>query len=323
MACRDISKGKAAAESLLHTIKDAKIEVRSLDLTNFRSMRTFVKEIDHCDILVNNAGAMFPILDFVSCGSEKIEKTFMTNYLGPFYLTISLLPIMGVNKEKASDDYPERRIVNVGSRLEKRSSLRDTMKSTSIQKILRETFVNGLNGNGDSKYNMWTAYANSKLCNLLFTYELSRRLTQDSYDHTNMRTSNIVVNAGKIILPTKYSPGLVIFFCFKVTPGMVNTNLSRWLPTWQRFALAPILPLVLRSPNQGAEAVVRVATSPALKGISGRFFDEKETPFDSSAASQSKEIASSLWEESVRLIRSIEREIEEEDRLSAISNGQR
>lgn len=213
LGCRDEKKGKAAAESILKTVKGvSKVQHRTLDLTDFRSIRKFVSEIDHCDILINNAGAMFPKHQLVPVGSDAVEKTFLTNYLGPFYLTMRLLPVL----LKRSSSFPtedgissagiafERRIVNVGSRLEKNSSFRGlSLPHEAINDILRDAVINGKHSNsvdaGKISYNMWTAYANSKLCNLLFTFELSRKLSEGSYGQLLVgggQLEGLAVNAG-------------------------------------------------------------------------------------------------------------------------------
>lgn len=109
-----------------------------------------------------------------------------------------------------------------------------------------------------------------------------------------------------------------------MTPGMVNTDLSRWMPLWQRVLAYPVLPWILRSPRQGAESVVQVAISPALNGLTGLFLDGKEPlhrPIASSDASHSKEISSALWAESLRLVEAIDRHLDEEDARIAADAG--
>ena len=109
-----------------------------------------------------------------------------------------------------------------------------------------------------------------------------------------------------------------------VTPGMVNTDLSRWLPLWQRVLVYPILPWVLRSPSKGAESVVQVALSPVLNGVTGKFLDGKEPlhrAIASSEASHSKEISSALWAESLRLVQAIDRYLDDEDTKIAAGAG--
>ena len=113
-------------------------------------------------------------------------------------------------------------------------------------------------------------------------------------------------------------------FVSLVTPGMVNTDLSRWLPLWQRVMVYPLLPWFLRSPSQGAESVVQVALSPALKGVTGKFLDGKEPlhiAIASSEASHSKEISSALWAESLRLVQAIDSYLDDEDSRIAAGAG--
>ena len=106
---------------------------------------------------------------------------------------------------------------------------------------------------------------------------------------------------------------------------MVNTDLSRWLPLWQRLLVYPVLPWILRSPSQGAESVMQVALSPALNGVTGKFLEGKAPPLHrpiaSSEASHSTEISSALWAESLRLVEAIDRHLDEEDAQIAADIG--
>ena len=222
LGCRDEKKGKSAAESISKTVKgDSKVQYRVLDLSDFRSIRNFASGIDHCDILINNAGAMFPKHELVSFGSSTIEKTMLTNYLGPFYLTMKLLPLLlkpscySTESGSSSSISFERRIVNVGSRLEKTSSFRGlSPQNAVINDIIRDSIIRGNHKiSGDSgkiTYNMWTAYGNSKLCNLLFTFELSRKLAEGSFGQQLVgelqpgTTPPLSVNAGGVVVYKSY-----------------------------------------------------------------------------------------------------------------------
>lgn len=153
LACRDVQKGSKAALKIRKMVKRrVKLSVYELDLSSFESIRKFVFEINKnsidVDVLVNNAGIM-------ACPYAKsvdgFEMQFAVNHLGHFLLTNLLLPQMQ-NKEDA-------RIVTVSSALYKRAKL---------------TFL--FNFDDENDYNPSQAYARSKLANILFTKELSKRL---------------------------------------------------------------------------------------------------------------------------------------------------
>lgn len=265
LGCRDEKKGKAAAESISNTLKGiAKVQHRRLDLTDFRSIRKFVSEIDRCDILINNAGAMFPKYELVPYGNKIIEKTLLTNYLGPFYLTMKLMPVL----LKRSSNFPtqdgisssgiafERRIVNVGSRLEKNSSFKGlSPPHEAINEILRDAVIHGRHGNsadpGKMSYNMWTAYANSKLCNLLFTFELSRKLSEGSYGSQleGLGTTALSVNAGgqsSNLVCIKFTSISCVHLFFSDT----RNGQYRFVPMDALMAACVSLPCVALDPSQ-------------------------------------------------------------------------
>jgi len=140
MACRDVSKGTAAAASLT-----GDVEVRALDLADLSSVHTFAESItDDVHLLINNAGVMATPLRRTADG---FELQLGTNHLGHFALTGLLLP-------KLRD-----RVVTL---------------SSAVHWIGRIN-LNDLNWE-HRRYSRWPAYAQSKLANLLFTFELSRQL---------------------------------------------------------------------------------------------------------------------------------------------------
>src|ERR1700754_2705042 len=141
MACRDVSKGTAAAATVT-----GDVEVRALDLAALSSIRTFPASVtDDVHLLINNGGVMATPNRRTADG---FELQLGTNHLGHFALTGLLLP-------KLRD-----RVVSV---------------SSAVHWIGRIN-LNDLNWER-RRYSRWPAYAQSKLANLLFIYELSRRLT--------------------------------------------------------------------------------------------------------------------------------------------------
>ncbi|MBB4912351.1 oxidoreductase [Actinophytocola algeriensis] len=141
LACRNVDKGNAAAATMADTV-----EVRALDLANLASVHEFATSVDEpIDVLVNNAGVMaIPHRRTV----DGFEMQIGTNHLGHFALTGLLL------------DRIRDRVVTVSSTVH----LAGKVDLTDLNWERR-------------RYQRWLAYCQSKLANLLFTYELARRLT--------------------------------------------------------------------------------------------------------------------------------------------------
>ena len=127
-------------------------------------------------------------------------------------------------------------------------------------------------------YDPWRAYGQSKLANVLFTYELARRLPPGS---------GATANA--------------------LHPGIVDTELARYLvpagrepPLWQRPLLAAARALAL-TPEQGAATSVHLAAAPEVEGVSGKYFDGCR-PVGSSRESYDEGAARRLWDASAELV---------------------
>jgi NAD(P)-dependent dehydrogenase (short-subunit alcohol dehydrogenase family) len=147
IACRNTAKGEAAASGMAGMAGMAgTVQVRSLDLADLDSVRAFASALsDPVDILINNAGVMALPLRRTADG---FEMQFGTNHLGHFALTGLLL------------DRIRDRVVTVASGAHRLGKIR----------------FDDLNWD-QGRYQRWSAYGQSKLANLLFTYELARRLT--------------------------------------------------------------------------------------------------------------------------------------------------
>lgn len=152
MAVRSVERGETAKNELLQQIPNANLDVLALDLSDLESVRRFatlfLKQFSKLSLLVNNAGAMGGPYQKTKDG---FELQFGTNHLGHFALTGLLLP--------ALFEAEQARVVNVSSRAHEGARLD----------------FNDLHG--AHGYRRWRAYGRSKLANLLFTYELQRRLT--------------------------------------------------------------------------------------------------------------------------------------------------
>jgi NAD(P)-dependent dehydrogenase (short-subunit alcohol dehydrogenase family) len=151
LTSRDPNKGAAAITAIKAAHPNANVEVVPLDLANLGSVRAFAQRIldspDQVDILVNNAGVMAAPRAKTADG---FELQFGTNHLGHFALTGLLLPAF---KQQVGT-----RVVTVASNSHKSGE----MRLDDLQ--------------GEQHYSRWGAYAQSKLSNLLFMYELDRKL---------------------------------------------------------------------------------------------------------------------------------------------------
>jgi len=191
-------------------------------------------------VLLNNAGAI--VLTRQQTG-DGIERTFALNHLGYFLLTCLLLDTL-----KAS---APARIVNVSSDAHRGAILE--LDDLQCQ----------------HQYRGFWAYARSKLANILFTYELARRL----------EGTGVTVNA--------LHPGLV------ATNFLANNGLlGKFL--WVFLAIRGI------SPQRGADTAVYLASSPEVEGITGQYF-EKRQAIPSSQVSYDQDAALALWQASLDL----------------------
>jgi retinol dehydrogenase-12 len=224
LACRNVDRAKEAKEKILALTKCAptKVFVLKLDLCGFDSVRKFIKEFRALNVplhgLVNNAGVM---MQDRSLTQDGFEMVFTANHLSHFLLTHLLLPEL-----KKTDG----RIVNVSSCLHKMA------KEFNFDDVMSER-----------NYTLFGTYSQSKLANILFTFELQKRLKAEGSRVT----------------------------CNVVHPGCVRTEVTRNMGVVMRAAnalVAPFLLMLQKTPHEGAYCTIHVATAPELEGIGGRFF---------------------------------------------------
>ncbi len=239
MVCRDQSKGEAAQAEIKQKSGNPSVDLLIADLSSQQSIRHLAQAViaryPQVHILVNNAG-MSPSHRAVTI--DGIEKTFAVNHLAPFLLTNLLL-----DHVKAS---APARIV--------------TVASTAQNAINFDDLQN------EKHYSVWEVYGQSKLANILFTYELARRL----------EGTGVTANC--------------------LHPGVVSTNLARDLnPLFRAMAR-----LFFTSAEKGAHNSIYVASSPEVEGRSGKYF-VKQREARSSAASYDTASAQRLWQISEHL----------------------
>jgi NAD(P)-dependent dehydrogenase (short-subunit alcohol dehydrogenase family) len=256
LACRDTAKAETAAARIRAAAPRAGIETLRLNLASLASVRLAAEQFrsshQHLDLLINNAGVIHPARAMTEDG---FELHLGVNHLGHFALTGLLLDrLLAV---------PGSRIVTVSANGHRRGNIRlDDL-------TLRHGYV--------------AAYGQSKLANLMFTYELQRRLAAAG-------TQTIAVAAH---------------------PGNAQTAVGRDLPGWLRAVLSPRLrPLnswLVQNAQMGALPTLRAAADPAASG--GDYygpaglgeFTGHPARVKSSARSHDAGTQRRLWEESERL----------------------
>ena len=243
MACRSLEKAEAAQARIVEAVPKASLRVIHLDLSSLASVQAFAEVFreayDRLDLLINNAGVMIPPLTKTADG---FELQFGTNHLGHFALTGFLLPLI--------NQTPQARIVTV---------------SSAAHRFGKIDFDNL---NAEQGYAKWPFYGQSKLANLLFTYELQRRLARAG-------ESTIAVAAH---------------------PGWTATNLQQH--TGQVQFLNRFFAMM---PEQGALPTLYAATAPNVSagtyyGPDG-FFEMNGYPAQvtSSPRSYDRAVAARLW----------------------------
>jgi NAD(P)-dependent dehydrogenase (short-subunit alcohol dehydrogenase family) len=216
LAVRNLDKGKEAAAAIAAASPGADVSLQELDLGSLASVRSAADELkstlDHIDLLINNAGLMYPPKGTTADG---FELQFGTNHLGHFALTgllvDHLVPVTGSRIVTVS---------SVGHRLNAAIHFDDL--------------------NWEHRYNRFAAYGQSKLANLLFTYELERRLAPH----------------GTTIAAAAH-------------PGGSDTDLMRHLPNTLQLAM-PVLRRLVQPADMGALPTLRAATDPGVLG--GQYF---------------------------------------------------
>ena len=214
MACRDLERGQSALEDVKRSLPGADLEVRQLDLADLESVESFAgtfEDGDRLDVLVNNAGIMAPPRR--SETSDGFETQFGVNVLGHFALTARLLPL--VLEADAG------RVVWLASIAHKQGRI-------DLEDL-----------NSESAYDPWAAYQQSKLADLMLSFELDRRLAD---------TPAISVAAH---------------------PGISATELTEDMMDGSRIKAAianVVMPILAMPPWKGALPTLVAAVSPDLEG---------------------------------------------------------
>lgn len=241
LACRNEEKGTQAVEDIKEKTDNQNIHFIQCDLASLESVKNCAEEFkirfDRLDVLINNAGL---ILFQLEKTKEGFEKQFGVNHLGHFYLTHLLM-----DRLKTS---PEPRVVNVSSKSHYRGKIRFEFLKGEID---------------SSKYNGMVAYSQSKLANVLFTKELSKR-------HPEITTHSL-------------------------HPGVVKTNIgNKNNKSWISLVWTLMKPFMI-SEAKGAKTSVYLATSPEALTTSGKYW-ENQKEVNPSDLALDEALAKRLWE---------------------------
>ncbi len=259
MAVRDLAKGGQAAAAIQRTTPQANLELLVLDLADLASVHRFAERVaasyDRIDVLLNNAGVM-AIPRRVTVNG--FEMQFGTNHLGHFALAGRLLPLILRT--------PHARVVTVSSG----AHAFGRMRFDDLQ--------------GERSYSRWGAYGQSKLANLLFAYELQRKLAA----------------AGSSAISVAAHPGYAATNLQGVGPQMDGSRISERV-------MAAANRLLAQSAAMGALPQIYAATAPDVRGgdyfgpdglMGQRGFPRKVR---SSSRSYDQAAAARLWRESEKL----------------------
>ncbi len=243
---RNRERTEAAAAQVRGAAPDAQVEVELADQGSLAQMRALGARLrdrlDHLDVLLNNAGAMHTSRKTTEDG---FELTFGVNHLGYFVTTLELLPLL-----RAA---PAARVVNVAS---------DAHSAAKLD-------LDDLNWER-RRYGAFPVYGTSKLCNILFTRELARRL------------------AGTRVTANSLHPGVVRTGFGRNDGGLLS-------------GIVKLVGVFLISPETGAETSVYLCSSPEVDGVSGGYF-ARSKQIEPRRAGRDDAAARELWTRSAEMV---------------------
>lgn len=247
MLCRNRERGEAVQSEIKAATGSPKVELIVADLSQLSEVRRAAAEFkqshERLDVLVNNAGGIRTQREITADG---VECTFATNYLSGFLLTQLLMDEL--------EAVSEARVINVSSVAHRRGK------------------IDFADLNGTRRYSFAKAYGQSKLAQILFTYELANRLTG----------TGVTVNA--------------------LHPGPVASSFTNGFRGIARLVAALIYAVIGISAEKGARTTLYLASSPEVTGVSGKYFVTCR-PTPSSKPSYDEATRRRLWSLSEELTR--------------------
>ncbi|XP_055361819.1 retinol dehydrogenase 11-like isoform X2 [Betta splendens] len=250
LACRDQRRAQAAVQEITMETGTQQVIFMHLDLASLKSVRcfaeTFLRTESRLDLLINNAG-----LAKDGRTEDSFGMIFGVNHLGHFLLTVLLL-----DRLKASGS---GRVVTVAS------------KGYELGKIDFECLTTHRDlAQGTSGFQVFMKYCDSKLCNVLFTYELARRL----------QGSGVC--------------------CYSLHPGAIKTDIGRYSSFWWQLVIKPVVFLFFVDAESGAQTTLHCALEQGMEHLSGHYFSQCAPLLDVQAKARDAAVAKKLWELSER-----------------------
>ncbi|KAI4462291.1 phosphatidylinositol-glycan biosynthesis class f protein-related [Holotrichia oblita] len=246
LACRNRDRAEDALRRIIKATNNKNVTYKLVDLKSLQSVRDFAADInkneERVDILVNNAGVMLDNDDYTKDG---IQTVLHVNHISPFLLTHLLI-------DKLKKSAPSR-IVNVSSLAAKNAAL--SVKTVDKMNSIPKDFLN------------FEMYNNSKLCNILFTTELAKRLAE----------TGVTVNV--------------------LHPGLIASN---FLSNAQGF-MKNVFPFIVKwfflTSEEGAQTQIYLSVSNDVASVTGGLFD-KCKQVDIYETAQDADLAVKVWEKS-------------------------
>ena len=242
---RDATRAEAAAADIRAASGNPAVDVFTADVSSQIEVRRLAAEVlqayPRLDVLVNNVGGFWAHRHATPDG---LERTFAVNHLAPFLLTNLLL---------------ERLLASAPARVVTVSSGAQAMGRIDFDDL-----------QGERDYSGQRAYNQSKLANVLFTYELARRLQGTAVTATVLH------------------------------PGVARTNFGAEDQAWYFAITSPLVRPFMKTPARGAATSIHLASSPKVHGVTGRYFANGK-PHKSNKASYDASAADRLWQVSADL----------------------
>jgi retinol dehydrogenase 14 len=243
---RDLTRVSATASDITVATGNPDVDAFGADLSSQAEVRRLAGEVlgayRRLDVLINNVGGFWATRHTTTDG---LEHTFAVNHLAGFLLTNLLL-------DRLKSSAPAR-VVTV-------SSGAQSMGEIDFEDL-----------QGEGKYSGQAAYSQSKLANVMFTYELARRLAGTGVTATVLH------------------------------PGVTRTAFGAEDPSWISKVITPFWRPFMRTPQRGAAISIYLASSPEVETVTGRYFAERRQK-TSSKASYDEDQAARLWEVSALLV---------------------
>ncbi|KAM6946029.1 dehydrogenase/reductase SDR family member 13-like [Aplochiton taeniatus] len=250
LACRNQRRAESALAEIKRESGSNEVVFMQLDLGSLRSVRSFAETFlmteSRLDLLINNAGIYLQ-----SRTEDGFGMMFGVNHLGPFLLTNLLL-------DRLKECGPSR-IVNVSSAAHNVGAVDFNLLNTHKELGIGQSFTKCLQ-----------TYSNSKLCNVLFTHELAKKLQGTQVT------------------------------CYSLHPGFIKTELTRYASDFSVLLFTPAMMLFSKNTVQGSQTTLHCALQEGIEPLSGRYFSNCTVR---SVYRKAKDdlVARKLWEVSERL----------------------